>query len=198
VEPIIAIAQLFTNVQSIDFSAPQRILKWRGHEIGIELFPGDTRWAGTDREKMMKSGYGHIRRHIDHTGDKEALDVYLPQDFLNSPDEPNWDIFELDQMRPDTGKFDEHKMVIARSIGEACTIYGNEMPEAFMGQCRHAGMGGLAKYRKQFKDLTSDELAQVAGVNMAESTELSDEEWDKLSEVTAADWLKVAKGIAAS
>lgn len=82
-------------------------VKWQGLEISIENPQGSER-SGTDPNgkpwtHTMSDHYGYIRRTVG--ADDEQVDVYLgPQ-----PDAPQ--VFVVDQIKQDTGEFDEAKVM---------------------------------------------------------------------------------------
>jgi len=117
--------------------------------------------------KMLPVGYGHIQKT--KGADGMALDVYVGTK-LNSPK-----IFAIAQYID--GKFDEEKLFIGvESKSEAEAIYKQVMPEEFFGGIREV-MRSQIEIRND-----SDQL-------------LTDEEWEQLATVTAADFMEVAKDL---
>lgn len=112
--------------------------------------------------KMLPVGYGHIQKT--KGADGMALDVYVGTK-LNSPK-----IFAISQHID--GKFDEEKLFIGvESKGEAEAIYKQVMPPEFFGGIREV-------MRSEIRTDSNDIL--------------TDEEWEELATVTAADFLEVA------
>jgi hypothetical protein len=142
--------RMAAGTEADDFGARiQRIVKWQGFDIGVEYLPHDVRFAGTDHERVLSSGYGHIRGYVG--ADKEALDCYLFTGFFREidDDEPSDRIFEVTQLRRD-GSFDEHKFMIGYGeLEEAQKAYLKEMPESFFGGIQEATKNDLEKYKKQ-------------------------------------------------
>lgn len=94
---------------------------FNGLVIIIEFFEGDERSKvkgnGVVIKNIMPAAYGEILGTTDIHGEK--IDVYI----ANLPDETG-DIFVIDQVNPDTGLFDEHKVMIGfNTPDEACLIY---------------------------------------------------------------------------
>lgn len=115
-----------------------------GFKVTIENPKGSTR-SGVDAngkpwETTLHNDYGYIKGS---TGaDKEHVDVYL------GDHGPTGKAFVVDQKDPETGKFDEHKVVLgARSKGDAVRIYRRGFSDG-SGRSR---MGGLT-------ELSADEL----------------------------------------
>ena len=127
-----AIAQVKTQPVAVKDAAVQRVIKWGDYAIGVELMPGDVRWQGQPHERFMTAGYGHIRGYKDHTGDKEALDVYLPHEFFDALQVQDWKMFVVDQTDVE-GHFDEHKIILADTIKHAKRIYLAHMPIQYFG-----------------------------------------------------------------
>jgi ATP-dependent protease ClpP protease subunit len=94
---------------------------FNGLALVIEFLEGDERSKvkgnGVIIKNIMPAAYGYILRTTDVHG--EEIDVYI----ANLPDE-NSDIFVIDQVNPDTGLFDEHKVMVGfNNSDEACIIY---------------------------------------------------------------------------
>ena len=100
-----------------------------------------------------------------------ALDVYVGTK-LKSPK-----VYAISQQI--NGEFDEEKMVIGvDSQDEAIQIFIKAMPPEFFGGIREMSLDELRGYRIDAAD----------GI-------LSDEEWEELSQISAADFVSVAEGI---
>jgi len=94
---------------------------FNGLPIVIEYFAGDERSKvkgnGVIIKNIMPAAYGYILRTTDVHG--EEIDVYI----ADLPDE-SCDIFVIDQVNPDTGLFDEHKVMVGfQSSDEAMLTY---------------------------------------------------------------------------
>lgn len=94
-----------------------------GLNITVENPVGSER-KGVDRDGKawsvtMKHHYGYIKRTIG--ADEENLDVFVKND---TPEDFSGDIYIVDQIHPDNGKFDEHKIMIGfDSEAEARAAY---------------------------------------------------------------------------
>ena len=102
-----------------------------GHKISIENPDGSTR-KGTDEsgkkwESTMNGHYGYIKRTMGKDGDQ--VDVIVKPDTETSPK-----VFVVDQVNPDTGKFDEHKVIMgADSAEDAKAIYMSNYEDGWGG-----------------------------------------------------------------
>ncbi len=105
-------------------------LRLDGYNITIENPKGAVR-RGTDSkgnewENMLNNDYGYIRGTKGVDGDH--IDVYLS----DNPEEGN--VFVVDQVRPDTGEFDEHKVMYGfNSMDEAREAYLANFSEGWNG-----------------------------------------------------------------
>lgn len=105
-------------------------LRLDGYNITIENPKGSVR-RGTDAdgnewENVLNNDYGYIRGTKGVDGDH--IDVYLS----DNPEEGN--VFVVDQVRPDTGEFDEHKVMYGfGSIDEAREAYLANFSEGWKG-----------------------------------------------------------------
>lgn len=103
-----------------------------GLKIDIENMPGSIRKGkdenGEEWETKMKNAYGEIRGT--KTVDKDALDVFIGGN-ANSPL-----ITVINQNNPDSGEFDEQKVIICcNTEEEAVSVYKDhyDEPEKFYG-----------------------------------------------------------------
>ncbi|MEQ1763218.1 MAG: 2'-5' RNA ligase family protein, partial [Pyrinomonadaceae bacterium] len=110
-----------------------------GLDISVENPVGSDR-KGVDRDGKkwsvrMKHHYGYIKRTIG--ADKENIDLFIkdgtPADFAS-------DVYIVDQVHPDTGKFDEHKVMLG---------FGSEQ------EAREAYSSNYAKDWKGLKSITA-------------------------------------------
>jgi hypothetical protein len=152
-----------------DFGAIiDRVIKWNGVELGVEYLPGQVRFPGRKHSRKLRSGYGHIRRHVGADG--EALDCYLHPDFFDDV-EPIGKIYEVAQLDEDR-EFDEHKLMLGwGTIGEAKDAYLVEMPRDRFGGIMPLALDKLAQYAKPstptpIEDEDQDEYFD--GVEMSE------------------------------
>lgn len=105
-------------------------LRLDGYNITIENPKGSVR-RGTDSkgnewENVLNNDYGYIRGTKGVDGDH--IDVYLS----DNPEEGN--VFVVDQVRPDTGEFDEHKVMYGfNSMDEAREAYLANFSEGWNG-----------------------------------------------------------------
>jgi hypothetical protein len=142
------INDLKQQIEAINFRAIiHQVIRWNGLDIGVEYRPGDIRFKGRGFEKKMRSGYGHIRNH--KGADGEALDCYLSPNFFSSLATTSDRIFEVIQISPEDGDFDEHKFMIGYdSLQEAEAAYLKEMTFAHFGGIKEVAIAQLRKYRK--------------------------------------------------
>lgn len=94
-----------------------------GLDISIENPKGSTR-SGTDTQgnkwsNEIKSHYGYIKGTVGN--DKDHVDT-----FISDNAETNKSVHVIDQIDPDTGKFDEHKVMLGYGTEEAATAAYNE------------------------------------------------------------------------
>jgi|GEM_PF-2322240 len=95
-------------------------IKLHGLDISIENPAGSVR-SGVDRdgtpwENEMQHHYGYIRGTVG--ADKDHIDTFI------GPNHESDKVFVVDQVHPDSGKFDEHKIVLgANNLSEAKEIY---------------------------------------------------------------------------
>ncbi|NEP10182.1 MAG: DUF1073 domain-containing protein [Symploca sp. SIO2C1] len=119
--------------------------------------------------RLLPAAYGHFQKTKGTDG--MALDVYVGTK-LKSPL-----IYAISQQI--NGEFDEEKMVIGvASQDEAIQIFIEAMPPEFFGGIREMSLDELRGYRIDAAD----------GI-------LSDDEWERLSQISAADFVSVAEGV---
>jgi predicted RNA methylase len=109
-----------TPAQAEAGNYPKRHLKWQGLEIAIETEAGGTRSGmgkdGVPWSVTLAHPYGYIKRTEGKDGDQ--IDVYV------GPNPDSDRVFIIDQIDPDTRRFDEHKLVIgAETAEQAEAIY---------------------------------------------------------------------------
>jgi DNA repair protein RadC/predicted RNA methylase len=101
-----------------------------GFDITVENPAGSTRSGkapdGTEWEVEMQDHYGYFRRSLGKDGDQ--VDVFLGP-AVNTPK-----AFVIDQMDPNTGEFDEHKVILgAANAQQAREIYQRNYEEGWNG-----------------------------------------------------------------
>lgn len=131
-------------------------IKWNGLNISIETPKGGTRVAkdGSWETPNFPAHYGRIKGSV--SGDGSMVDVYMGDDPSSRR------VFVLDQTAPETGKFDEHKVILGvKSMGDAASIYAAAVPDA---QSRISG--GMVMSVPQFKNWlkTADTTKPVSRV----------------------------------
>lgn len=105
-------------------------VRLHGLDVTIENPKGSTR-SGVDRHGKrwsvtMRHHYGYIKRTEGADGDH--VDVFI------GPHPESDLVFVIDQIRPDTGRFDEHKVVLgARTRDEAKQIYLSNYQHGWRG-----------------------------------------------------------------
>lgn len=93
------------------------LLEVCGLPIQVETAKGERR-TGDGWEVVMPEDYGLIRRTGSAEGPDEAMDCFV------GPDRRSRDVWVIDQCNPDTGQFDEHKMMLGfRSARDAVACY---------------------------------------------------------------------------
>jgi hypothetical protein len=104
-----------------------------GLDITVEIPVGGER-KGVDRNgkewsRTMGSHYGYIRRSLGADG--ENIDVFVKD---GTPEDFNGQVYIVDQIHPDTGKFDEHKVLIGfDSEAEARQAYQSNYSKDWKG-----------------------------------------------------------------
>lgn len=143
--------------ENLDFgSIIDRVLRWNGLSIGVEFLPGQVRFPGRKHSKKLRSGYGHIRGT--KGADGEALDCYIYPGLLK--DEPfgsDWAkpsaggnrIFQISQLSPEDGDFDEYKYLLGyENLKAARDAYLQEMPVDFFGGIQEVTIDNLEQYKR--------------------------------------------------
>jgi hypothetical protein len=118
-----------------------------GIQIDIEWPKGSIRtWKGSDYKRKMYADYGRIPSTIG--ADKEEVDVYV------GDNRDSRKVFEVTQVRKDTGDFDEAKYILgADSLEEAQELYLAHMDQE--------NFGGIVEMPwSEFKRLVDDVLAK--------------------------------------
>jgi hypothetical protein len=146
------------NTQPPEFgSIIHQVVKWNSLDIGLEHRPGEVRFPGRRNSRKLRSGYGHIRNY--KGADGEALDCYLAPSFFNDSETPTDRLWQISQLSPEDGDFDEHKQMIGfLSEDDAKAAYLREMPLDYFGGIREIKINDLDQYRKpqDFSEQLSD------------------------------------------
>ncbi|HKJ87783.1 MAG TPA: hypothetical protein VKA48_04670, partial [Gammaproteobacteria bacterium] len=129
-----------------------------GLEIGIENPRGSTRSGrdqnGRDWSVKLQDDYGYVKRTEGADGDQ--LDVFIGQR-AKKPDSP---VFVVDQQNPQTGEFDEHKVMLGyRNRDEARKAYKRNFERGWRG------LGSMRDFRNvgEFRDwLANADLSNPA------------------------------------
>ncbi len=109
-------------------------IRLAGLDISIENPAGSQR-KGVDRDGKawsvtMKSHYGYIKGTRGR--DKDHIDVFVRPGVENLAD--NAPVFVVDQISPDTGRFDEHKIMLGwDTVGQAQTAYRANYAKGWKG-----------------------------------------------------------------
>lgn len=124
-----------------------RVVKWQNLSLGVEYLPGQVRISGRKNSKKLRSGYGHIRSHVDAKG--EALDCYLFPGLLSNPQTGSDRLFQVRQVSPEDGDFDEYKFMLGYpDLKSAREAYLAEMPVEYFGGIQEVLVANLEQYRK--------------------------------------------------
>lgn len=102
-------------------------VKINGYDITIETVKGEER-IGDGWKVTMQNSYGYFKRTNGTEGKKEAIDVFLGDnlDYEN--------VYVIDQVDPETGEFDEHKVMLGfNSEQEAKDAYLSNYTEGWQG-----------------------------------------------------------------
>ncbi len=115
-----------------------------GLDISIENPKGSTRSGtapdGTVWSSTMTAHYGYFKRTVDNTG--EHIDVFIG----DHPESEN--VFIVDQISPESGRFDEYKVVLgARTLDEAKALYLSNYDSCWQGLGAITGMT-LEKFKE--------------------------------------------------
>lgn len=107
-------------------------IKAHGMDIAIENPKGSVREGtnpdGKPWKRKMRDHYGYIKRSEGKDGDQ--VDVFIGKNKVkeSSP------IYVVDQTNPETGKFDEHKVIMgANNVAEAKRIYRRNYEKGWKG-----------------------------------------------------------------
>jgi phage gp29-like protein len=134
--------------ETLEFgSIIDRVLKWNGLAIGVEFLPNQVRFPGRKHSKKLRSGYGHLRNYVGN--DQEALDCYIYSGLLDEKPTGSDRIFQVTQVSPEDGDFDEHKFMLGyANLKAAKQAYLQEMPVDFFGSIQEVTVESLEQYKK--------------------------------------------------
>jgi N12 class adenine-specific DNA methylase/tRNA1(Val) A37 N6-methylase TrmN6 len=138
-------------------------MKLGGLDLSIENPKGSVR-KGVDRdgkawENTLHDHYGYIRRSEGADGDH--VDAFVKE---GTPEDWNGTAFVVDQVHPDTGKFDEHKVMLGYdSMEEAKAAYARNYAKDWKGGKAISAMP-FSEFKEWVKDpeKTSKPLVQVS------------------------------------
>lgn len=104
-----------------------------GMDLAIENPQGSVRRGvdkdGTAWENTLQSHYGYFKGTLGN--DKDHVDAFVKP---GTPEDFRGPVFVIDQVHPDTGKFDEHKVVLgAATEEEARAIYQSNYADGWQG-----------------------------------------------------------------
>lgn len=165
-----------------------------GMDLSIENPQGSVRRGvdrdGTPWENTLQSHYGYIKGTIGN--DKDHVDAFVKP---GTPADYSGPVFVVDQVHPDSGKFDEHKVVIgAASKEEAEQIYRANYAQDWQG------LAGIHEMPMQaFKSWVYDgekkkPLGALPAPAKSEEDRLADEQrgkaWSDMSPEAQAAWDK--------
>ncbi|MCC5636302.1 DUF935 family protein [Nostoc sp. CHAB 5844] len=174
------------------------VLKWQGLSIGVEFLPGQVRFPGRKHSKKLRSGYGHIRGYFGADG--EALDCYIYSRLLDDEPEGSDRIFQVTQVSPEDGDFDEHKYLIGFSdLKAAKHAYLREMPVDFFGGIQEVAVENLEQYKRQAPvSLSTSRSLPIAANFVEEEKDAVDLYAQQLQERSAPivnSWLEQIRGL---
>ena len=111
-----------TQAQKSAGNYPKGRIRLHGMDISIENPKGSIRSGKDGRGKAwsqkMQNHYGYFRNTVGR--DKDHVDLFLGK----RPEDPKQPVFIIDQVNPDTGRFDEHKVILgSRNRDEAIATY---------------------------------------------------------------------------
>jgi ATP:corrinoid adenosyltransferase len=146
----------------------------QGFDVSIENPAGSARRGvdqdGNEWSVTMKNHYGYLKGTVG--ADKDHLDVFL------GPDPRGGDIFVVDQVDPNTGKFDEHKVIMGvTSEDEARDIYLSNYEDGWQGLGAITRMP-LGTFRKWAR---SSKTKRPVGDIPARTTPVDDQNQQNLS-----------------
>lgn len=184
--------------ETMDFgSIIDRVLKWNGLAIGVEFLPNQVRFPGRKHSKKLRSGYGHIRGT--KSADGEALDCYIYPGLLKDEPEGSDRLFQISQISPEDGDFDEFKLMVGYSnLKAAKEAYLQEMPIEFFGGIQEVTLESLEQYKKSPISLSTSQSLPIAP-NFAEEAKDTPELYaEQLQERTApviSSWLEQVRSL---
>ena len=164
-----------------------------GHDVSIENPVGSERTGknaeGKEWSQTMTADYGYLRGTVGY--DKDHLDVFVKPGYDPQSSTEQLPVHVVNQVNPETGKFDEHKVVFgARDAKEATEIYNSNYEDGWKGAQSTAQMSA-----EEFKAWAYDKkngpskgaLAETAPAVATDLTKVSDDEFDKLMDEVEGD-----------
>jgi Inorganic Pyrophosphatase len=107
----------------------------------------------------MKCGKWDIRGYVGADG--EALDCYIYSGLLEEKPTGSNRLFQITQVSPEDGDFDEHKFMLGyENLKAAKLAYLQEMPVDFFGGIQEVAVGSLELYENASKNI------QTVGASM--------------------------------
>jgi len=129
-------------------TAPKKVLKHNGLELGLEFLPGEKRKPGF---KTLTCAYGHIRLHKGE--DFMALDCYVHPDVIANPNIEK-DMWTIAQIIPQTGEIDETKIMIGfDNKEEAIAAYKSNIPAKYFGGIAPVSPSQLSLFHRNVQSL---------------------------------------------
>ncbi|MDM9583128.1 DUF935 family protein [Nostoc sp. GT001] len=183
----------------VDFgSIIDRVLKWQSLSIGVEFLPGQVRFPGRKNSKKLRSGYAHIRNYVGADG--EALDCYIYPGLLKDEPEGSDRIFQISQVSPEDGDFDEHKFMLGyENLKAAKLAYLQEMPVDFFGGIQEVTVESLEQYKRQPPVSLSTSRSLPIATNFAEldldGVDLYAQQLQERSAPIITDWIEQIRGL---
>jgi len=171
-EPVVASvdSQAIKDYNKKEDSKVQKIILWRGLSIGLEVLDGGERFG----KKLKGVSYGHIRNHRGEDG--EALDCYISSKIITG--EYNGQLIARVSQLTLENEFDEYKYFIGFTVEEAKKKYLELMPIWMLGGVKKVTLKDITRFRKD---------SDIA----VEGETLTDEEYEKLSEITQRNVLEI-------
>ena len=150
----------------------------QGLDISIET-PAQGERSGTDASGnswsvTMQNDYGYIKRTEGADGDQ--VDVFIGEDTDSET------VFIVDQINPETGKFDEHKVIIgATTEAQATEIYNSNYSKDWKGLGTVTSMS-MAEFKTWLKDGDTKSAVAESQVETVQETETAHKQlWEMTS-----------------
>lgn len=122
--------------------AIKKTLPFKSCKVRITHLPGELRFPNGNR---LAAAYGYIMKHKSPY-DKASLDVYVSPQLLTGS-VGKTPIFIIDQIVPETGELDEHKIMLGfDDIDTAKNVYLHSVPNYRFGNIRTMTVNDLLNY----------------------------------------------------